>query len=427
MRVHIIVITSLLLLLPQAMLGQTFPSYESKGWWHLFLHGGTIRTRSDDGKRTGDYYLQVGSDFSLVSFDYVNGFTYGPDLTLGRMLHNKGRLEADVCVEWSAARQTMMHALAARYILPPEWQSSVEVFCSSHTDDLNADPLMDISQKQLASSLFGWNDFKLYSASRWGVKGTTLLHDDVLFGGALWHEERQEMSNHRKRNVFRIRGKSNVPMLRGHVPDSLDLGDTKLWRTDLSLTFKPGSRLYIYDDMHSSWQSLAPTFRLDAKLGWGDDDASGRDAGLRFLSLDLIMQQCISTDGGKQRLGYFASTGFFPIRHWVQVTDMHHFHASHFCWQNHMESSLRWFALLADYELSTSRQWFEAHAEYMRRRNDLFAHYVQLHLVSVAEHRLHAELSYGWQLMKDMRIGLSAGWDGSEFDGLGFNLIFVND
>ncbi len=454
MRLYtLIYLLSLLLLLPQAMLGQTsfannsatqnsrvIKKYETKGWWHLFVHGGTIRTKSSDGKRTGDHYLRVEPGGGLIGMDYVNGFTYGPDLAVGRFFDDYSRLELGAIIKWPGARKELMWDLKARYILPPEWQSSIEVFFSNQTEDFDPDPLMNSGQKQLASSLFGWNSYKLYVADRWGLRSSMLLHDDVMLEGAVWHEGREETSNHRKRNVFRMKGESNDPVMRGYKVGLTDVRNPGLWRSDLSVVLKPGSKLYIYDDMHSQWRTQAPTFRLDAKAGWGKEkcvaqmyegfwierDVCGSSE-LHYLSLDFNVRQRIGESRDKHQFEYFASAGWFPVRNYVQLPDMRHFDASHFCWQNRMESSLTWFSLLTNYELSTSKHWAEVHGEYLRRYNSFFAQYLQLHALSVAEYSMHYEFSYGWHLSKELRIGLSAGWDGSHYDGLGFNLIITNN
>jgi len=408
-------ILSLLLLLPQAMLGQTYlnqhevPKYESKGWWNLFVHGGTIRTKDETGHRVGDYYMNLESGLDLIRFDYVNGFSYGPKLTLGKMMDNLGRWETDVDVEWASSRDVLMWDLAIRYILPPEWQSRVEVFLSSHTEDFDSDPLMNQAQKQVATALFGWNGYKMYDAERFGFRGATLLHDDVMMAGAVWYENRKEERNHRKRNVFRQIGSGN---------GIVHFDDCDLWRSDLSVVVKPGSRLYVYDDMHTTWKSKAPTLRLNSHWGWKEK--------LRYVSVDLDIRQHIGDLTDKHQFDYYGSLGFFPVRDDVMLADMHHFDASHFLWQNRMESSLTWFSLLTNYERSTSKRWAELHGEYLYRHNRVFAQYVQLHYLSVADCRMHMELSYGWNLSKELRIGLSAGWDGGHYDGLGFNLIICS-
>jgi len=405
-------IISLLLTLPQAMLGQTYShshevaNYESKGWWHLLVHGGVLRTKADDGRRTGDYYLRMEPGDGLARMDYVNGFSYGPDLTLGKVLDNNSRLELDLDVEYAGSREVWMYDLGVRYILAPQWQSWVEVFVADHTYDFDPNPLMDKAQQQVAIGLVGWNRFKLYGARRQGIKGSALLHDDVLMEGGVWHERREEMRNHRKRNVFRQKGESN---------GIVHFNTCDLWRTDFSLVYKPGSTLYVYDDLHSTWKTQAPTFRLDTRWGWHEK--------LYYTSIDLNVRQHIGGRQEKHQFDYFASVGFFPVRDKVMLADMRHFDAAHFCWQNRMESSLTWFSLLTNYELSTPKQWAELHGEYLHRHNSVFAQYLQWHALSVTDHRMHTELSYGWQLSKDMRVGLSAGWDGSHFDGLGFNLI----
>lgn len=437
----IYIILGLLLVSPVVAQEQTYlPKYKSKGWWHLMTKGGIIRTR-EDGKRTGAYYMGMRNGIgSLNSFDYVNGYAFGPEVMLGKVRHDGSRIEVDSDVKYAFAREAWIWRGAIRYYFPLNGVDNIcaELFAQQHTDDYDSSPIMSFDQLQTASSLFGWNSFKLYNKEAVGLR---LKVDSEMPGLSAefkyWLERRSPLRNHRKRNVFRVQGEDNIPRLRGYdVADwqnspLLNWQRESLMRFEVTMEYTPNQTLNAEDDMHCTVdRGNSPTWGFvlcagsDAKWrAWFPGQQEKTD--WRYVSLELTARQTYQID--RRRFQYFASVGTFFDSHRVGLPDMRHFDASHFCWQNRMESSLTWFSLLTNYELSTSKHWAEVHGEYLRRYNSFFAQYLQLHVLSVAEHSMHYEFSYGWHLSKELRIGLSAGWDGSHYDGLGFNLIITNN
>ena len=95
---------------------------------------------------------------------------------------------------------------------------------------------------------------------------------------------------------------------------------------------------------------------------------------------------------------------------------MHHFDASAFALQTKPNIAL--FSLLDNYELSTSKPWVEAHAEWT---NLLW--YAQAHAVKVVGRQMHNELSGGMNLLNLMRVGVTIGLDDFNFDAVGVNLV----
>ena len=435
-------IASLLCALPLAMLGQTSLSvpparpglkkYETDGWLKLWLEGGMIRTRDAQNrdKRTGRHYLVIENGISsLVNMDYVDGYMFGPQFRLGYLDDRYGRWELDTDVKYACGRNTWMYQGALRYVLPPEYFGSVEVFGRSFTTDFDSNPIMPRRYQLLASGLFGWNGFKLYGSNSMGVKGDVALSGDFQLSGVVWYEDRERMVNHRKRNVFRVVGEDNLPRLRGHdvtafaADPLLNWNREHLTRLQMQLDYCPGRKIIVTDDMHAKERLVNPTLTLKGDAGF-DETA------VRFVSLELSIRQTeLELSPKRHWLSYYGAAGFFPLRKEVSVPDWKHFDASHYLWQT--RNSLTWFSLLTNYELSTSRNWCEAHAEWLseemllsRLTDSWLNEYLQVHYVTVAGHRPHTELSYGIDLVKQIRMGVSCGFDGSEFDGWAFNLIW---
>ncbi len=458
--------------------------YRSKGWGNLLWKGGMIRTRGVDGQRTGSHYLNLApGTSSLLRMDFVNGVTIGPEVTLGYVTEKQSRWELSANVEYAASRHAWMGEGALRYIFPPAHDSWVELFGGRRTTDYDPDPLLSNSQRQIAAGLFAWNGGKLYEAARFGLKMHRWLTRDLVVEGAFWHEARYEMTNHRRTSLFGKKPENNVPRCDigqdpmiyysgyyygyysgyggGYVeyssPDDYDFYDSDwtnspllhwqedhLCRADLTFEYTPHRVLAIADDLHSEAKSTAPTLRLALKTAWDNralllggqptdyasSISSDDDSRLRFVSTDFSIGQTIVRD--VHQVAYFASAGLFAVANNVGLQDCRHFDASHFPWVDDMNRSLTWFALLTNYEFSTDGAWLEAHGEYMRRYlGGEIGQYVQLHGVSISD-LAHIEASYGWQLAKSLRLGVSFGFDhsaddGLSYDGIGLNLIVVPD
>ena len=480
---------SLLSLLPFAADGQTSLSLQSDaaivgqehkarkfcshGWKKELLYGGVIRTKDANGQRVGDRYLVLQPGLSsLLRMDFVNGYTVGPELTLGYVCANQSRLELDANVEYGFSRHAWMGGGALRYFLPPAKDSWIELFGGRRTTDFDPSPLMDEGQQSLAVGLFGWNGHKLYEATKIGAKGRFWVARNLHIEAGAWYEGRREMTNHRKTNSLGIHPDINVPvcydmpvtygyggyssnyytdyftisysenqdfqvdpLLFWEYNPFLHWKEDHLWRADLVFEYTPKSTLVVADDMHNVVKSTKPTMRFALTSAWdgGRHQWGGKsvsynaydwNGGFRYLSFDYSIEQRLQRE--KHRFSYFGSVGCIPVNRNVGLADYRHFDAAHFCWQNSLKNSLKWFSLLTNYEASTGNAWNELHAEYQYHHNELFAQYLQMHLLHTPE-RQHLECSYGWQLVELMRIGLSVGFDeiykNFTFDGVGFNLI----
>ena len=412
-----------------AMRGQTYvlPKYKSAGWFKQLNGGGIIRTKDSDGKRVGDYYLQTSGVGSLVSAEYVDGYMVGPNLTLGHVAKDNSRLEADVMARYSFSRHCWLGGGALRFILPPEYGWQFEAYSRRMVTDFDSDPLTPFDHQLFVTGLFGWNGYKLYQRTDCGVKASMAVTDDMQVEVQLGYEDREQMDNHKKRNIFRIEAKSNIPRVRGHLVD--DVSDPLLywrkqhiWHLNAGISYSPGRVLCIYDDLHSEWKTSAPIFGLKLQAGWQDR--------IESVSTEVSVQQKIARTGSDHEFAYHVAAGFFPIRDEVSLIDYKHFDASRFRWQT--RGGLTWFALLSNYELSTCKPWAEMHGEWKSRemlfsrwfRGDWFKEYMQIHFVSTDGHRSHTELTYGTCLGKKLDVGCSWGWNGSSFDGAAFRLIW---
>lgn len=430
-----------MLTLPLAMQGQTIKRYESDGWWNALTQGTIIRTydlveecnmgnigpetlqRGFVLKRVGRHYMRFDEGIgNLVTFDYVNGYNYGPDMTFGYVSADNSRMELATELRYSDRRNRWSGELEFTYTFPPEYYSWVTLFGRRKTIDYDNYAYTSFGNNSMASTLAGWNGYKLYEAQQIGVKGSTAVSGDFQIEGAVWHEKRWQLENHRQRNLFRVKGEDNLPRLRGiDLSDSrMQWGQQKLWRADAALEYTPNRRIVCYNDLRTETLTGNPTFRLGAQSGWGD---------IKYLAIDLSVKQEIGDD--RQCFRYYVDAGFYPVgQHEIWVIDMHHFDATHMAYQR--KDNLIWFSLLSNYEMSSPNSWAEAHAEWSSCKmlltrfvdDSALKEYVQLHIATVEDYHSHTELSYGFDLSGLMRIGCSLGFDGTNFDGIGLNLVF---
>lgn len=425
------------------MQGQTIKRFESEGWWQALTQGKVIRTYAvvplnyggvldiedlKQGfaiKRVGKAYMMFDEGIgNAIQFDYVNGYSYGADMTFGTVCSQGGRLEVSPELRYSDRRHKWSGALEFRYFLPPAYYSWVELYYRNKCIDFDNYAYSTIANNSAASAIAGWNGYKLYEAQQIGFKGSMVVASDLQLEGGAWHEQRQRVENHRQRNMFRVRGEDNTPRLRGVELDNPihQWEQQKLWRIDAALEYTCNRRIMCYNDMRTEALPGNPVFRLGVQSGWGDID---------YMALDLSVKQTLGDD--RQGFRYYVDAGYYPLgKHRVGVIDMHHFDASHLVLQR--TDNLTWFSLLSNYELSSSNEWCEAHIEWnscklllTQLTNDpSLKEYLQLHYASVQGYRQHTELSYGIDLAEQMRIGCSFGWDGSNFDGIGLNIVFYN-
>ncbi len=410
-------------------------TYESPGWLQMLLGGGGIvRTHGEDGRRTGARYLEVEQGVgSLLGMNYVDGYTVGPALTLGKVNADLSRWELDVEAKYAFSRERMMGAAALRYVLAPQYCGSVTAFVRQQTVDYDEESLMPSGLQSVASTLFGWNGYKLYQSTAAGLKGEWALSRDWQVAGSVSFERRDEMRNHRKRNLFRIVGSDNVPVVRGHDVGEWNNDPLLHWRDDclarigLTLGYMPGRWVYVRDDLHHGNVTPGPVVRL--RMSAGLDAEAPHEGRLRYVGLDLSVRQTLRAADTHSGWRYVAAAGFYPVRDKVGLADMHHFDAAHFGWQ--IRDGLTWFSLLTDYELSTSRSWAEVHGEWSshnmllgRFATDWLGEYVRLHVAAVTGCRSHTEASYGVSVLDDIHIGLSVGWDALHYEGVAFNLVW---
>lgn len=431
-------------MLPMAMQGQTIRRFESKGWFEALTQGTVIRPfapeRNDYSdplvwesfdtlkgalKRVSPRYMIFDEGIgNIITFDFVNGYNYGPDLTFGYVDHNYCRWEVSPELRYSDRRHRWSGSLDFRLFLPPEYYSWIALFGRRKCLDFDNDAFASYETNSMASAIAGWNGYKLYDAQQMGLRGSAALGRDFQLEGGAWYEKRWQVENHRQRNIFRVKGEDNLPRVRGMALDDPrhQWRRMSLWRVDATLQYTPNRRIMCFNDLRTEALPGSPVFSLSAQSGWGDID---------YLALSLGVKQ--ERVGRRQGFRYMAVAGCYPLgSKEVGVIDMHHLDASHMALQR--KDNLTWFSLLSNYELSTSGSWAEAHAEWSSCRmlvtqltNDPALHeYVQWHFASVEGSRCHSELSYGFDLAGEMRIGCSLGWDGSHFDGVGLNIIFYD-
>lgn len=394
-----------------------------------------IRTRAADGTRTGNHYMRLEESLEgWMDGNFMEGNLIGPDMLLGYVDRNYGRWEIDIDAKWSLEQKEWSGIETLRYILPPQKHSWIEVFGGRKVLDYDDEPFMSYPHMSYVSSMFGWHTAKLLMRTVAGVRTNFAASGDMQVGIGLWYEYRQREWAKTRKGIEQSHKYSNVPDIRGHNTKDwmndplLAWDDEKLIRLDVRLEYTPGRTLYIMDDMTTIQKSPYPTFGLKLKTAFDHDMAKGLKS-MHYASIDLSIHHETQWKTIGQEWRYEAHAGWFPLRRKVNVADMRHFDASHFMWQD--EDPLTWFSLLKNYELSTDREWAEAHGEFssdemlltrLLRGDHTLREYVQLHAAKITGQPVHSEVSYGLDLSRMIRLGASVGFDGSEYDGVGMNI-----
>lgn len=391
---------SLLFALPLALRGQAnLPSYQAPEWLTLLAKGGVLRH--------DDFFVRIDEGLgSLVTMDYVNGFAIGPKATFGRMFKDYSRIEIDENIKWACSRETLMARGALRYVFAPQFFGFFELFGGQITNDFDRYPVMNDSERTLATSLFGWSHFKLYAQTTAGARLYGALSRDLQLTALVSWEKRRQLDNYRSTNIFGKHASDNVPVVDGKKIPSFDTD--KILRLDWQIDYIPGRMIVVTSDLDAIARSEHPTFSLRGTTGIGGQ--------LRYLSLEAMVSGRCDAWKENQKIVYQASAGFYPVRNKLLLMDMHHFDASQFVLQSKPNIAL--FSLLDNYELSTSKPWIEAHAEW-----NSVLWYAQAHAVKVVSRQMHHELSGGFSLSSLMRLGATIGFDDLTFDGIAVNVV----
>lgn len=429
-----IIICSLLGLLPSVAMGQTTASATQQWskeavqvrqkpgikWQRMLWNGGMVRTKQ------GNMYMVMPNGLDdVLGMNYVDGYTFGLHSTLGYMSSARNCLELEESVLWAEARHTWMAKGVLRWLSPVEMGMMLELHGGRHTEDLDYDPVMPVSQTLLASGLFGWNHYKLLERTDVGLRTAFPIAQGIDLKFHTSWQRRREMQNHKQRNLFGAHAQNNVPRVRMVGTDSnLRLydgeinGDIALW--GMEMVFEPKRMRYVYDDMTCTTYSPYPrtSLRIDGGAGkW------------HYLSVDLRIAQELKLTRRQDQLQYFASLGGIAKHGSLSIVDWHHLDASRFWWQG--GEVLSHFAMLDNYELSTDRAWLEVHTEWssdcmaitqLIRQADLMTEYLQAHFVKVPDHPAHWELHYGIDLMHMWRMGIGIGMDGTHYRGVVFTM-----
>lgn len=435
----------LLGLLSVTAAGQTSAPFVAKKpgveWYQMLMNGGMTRQYTDLlDKHRGWYMIMPNGLTDIITMNYVDGYSVGLHSTIGRMQLNRSRWELEESAYYAFDRKALVAKGALRYMLPVEYETVAEIYGGQFMEDFDPDPVMPRAQSLMASGICGWNHYKLYESTSAGVKLSLPLTFDLKMSAQLGWERRRPKENSKSRNLFGAHAQSNDPRVGikysaynllsslwniKTLSDSLILYDgpiaAELFKASFRFDYKRMRSLLVMDDMTVKESLSYPTISLLLDMGIGknrDED------NFRFLTVDARVGQTIACSRLTDQFIYAASVGFVLQNGNIGLADMHHFDASRFWWQR--QQSVTRFALLDNYELSTDEQWIEGHAEWNSTRmllnrivppNENWREFVQIHGVAVADHRLHWESQYGWELLNFLRVGVSVGFDDFTYRG----------
>ena len=446
MRTHIIYICGsaklllgcLLGLLSFVAAGQTSAPFVDKKpgveWYQMLMQGGMMRQYTDLlDKHRGWYMIMPNGLSDIITMNYVDGYSVGLHSTIGRMQMDRSRWELEESAYYAFDRGALVAKGALRYMLPVEYETTMEVYGGQFLEDFDTDPVMPRAQSLMASGICGWNHYKLYERTSAGVKLSLPLTFDLKMSAQVGWERRRPKENSKHRNLFGAHAQSNDPRVGvPHTANELMLYDgpiaAELAKASLRFDYLHQRSLLVVDDMTLRETLNYPMLSLLLDMGVGKNRDADR---FSFLSVDLRASQTLTLPREDDRLSYMASTGFMLRHGTIGLADMHHFDASSFWWQKKQDVSR--FALLDNYELSTANSWVEGHVEWtsrsmlfnqlVPRKYVIWREFAQLHAVKVPDHYLHWEAQYGWDIMKAIRVGVSVGFDDAKYRGTAVTMV----
>ncbi len=431
--------------------GQTSAPFVAKKegveWYQMLMQGGMMRQYTDIFDKHRGWYMTMPSGVSdIMTMNFVDGYSYGLHSTIGKMRLDRSRWELEETVRWASGRNTVVAKGALRYIWPVEYESFVELYGGQHMEDFDPDPAMPLSQSLMASGICGWNHYKLYERTSAGVRFSLPITFDLKMSASIGWERRRAKENSKSRNVFGAHAQSNDPRVGisysaynlwssiwniKTLSDSLILYDgpidAELLKASFRFDYNPMRSLMVIDDMTVKESLKYPTISLLLDLGIGKNRNADN---FKFLSVNACVNQTVECSRLTDRFLYAASMGILLNDGNVGLADMHHFDASRFWWQR--QQSVTRFALLDNYELSTYKQWLETHAEWNSTRmlltrfispTETWREFLQLHTVAVADHRIHTEAQYGWDLAQTLRVGVSVGFNDFTYRGAAVTMV----
>ena len=414
---------SLLCLLPLVAEGQTSASdasqwsnvpqvHQKEGvkWSQVLWDGGLYRK--------GQWYVQSAHGMSdLADANFVDGYSIGPHVVIGRMNKNRSRWEVEETVRWAIGRETLLAKGALRWYSPVEQGVMIEVRGGRHSEDFDHDPTMPYDLAAMASAIFGWSHFKMLERTEAGLRIALPLHAELDLKANLSWERRKALENHLHHSIFGAHARSNVPRVRdGRTVRGLTMYegpvDGQMALMNLQLNYQRNRTIYVYDDMTARIQSSSPLVSLNADAGMGT---------WHYLTLGLQVSQDVRLPRRQDRLHYHVGGGnTFSHEDELSLVDWHHFNASRFWWQG--SPDLTRFHALDNYELSTPGHWIEAHAEWKSDKmlvthfgqDPALREFVQAHALVVSDHRVHWEMEWGLEANELMRIAFGMNMNGAK-------------
>ena len=432
---HFIILSlygSLLFLLPQGAMGQTTVALQPSSPAER-LEKFAEKVRHTEWQQ-GPHRLTLPNGVSdVLSMNYVDGYSVGPHFIYSHLNNDRSGWEVEPTVRWAFSRNCMVAKASLRYLWPVEQQRFVALYGGQTMEDFDEEPVMPMQHSLMASGLFGWNHYKLVERTQAGLRASTPMGGALQLTGDVRWERRRAKQNHTGHNLFGVEAQSNVPRIRDVADEPhLTLYDgpveAELVKVGLQLDVLANKVLYVQDEWTAVALSSSPHFILKAEAGQG---VGQRWSSMRFASLDFGVRQALKLERWEDQLRYHLGLGAMWHEGEVGLADWHHLDASTFWWQ--CTDGLTHFALLDNYELSTDRWWSEAHVEWsspcmlltqLTQTSD-FRETLQLHLAHVAGRQTHWECWYGWDLLGQMKLGVTLGFDNWRYAGMAYGLVLI--
>ncbi|MDF9830141.1 DUF5686 and carboxypeptidase regulatory-like domain-containing protein [Parabacteroides sp. PF5-6] len=360
------------------------------------------------------YFRFNGLIGAVPEYNFVDGVWLGQRLTMG-MNEKKYGFSLSPSVYYTTAREAINWQIDGNLYYAPLRNGYLSLSGGNTSTDFSKDGELRLLNS-LSSLFFGENPIRFYQKRYIEAVNRIDIANGLVFMAGFSVEDRNALHNNLSYSIFSGPPHANTP--NGQV---IPMEDNRTTKYMAYLEYTPRHYYHLQGGRKRYAHSKFPTFALGYVRG-----ISNRFSNYHLI--DASIRQQIELNPFDY-LNYTLSAGAFMDGHPGALPDFKHFRTSElFITGNALENS---FSLLDNYQYSTNRRWLEAHLTYSTAYL-LIKHipFLQNYMFNESLHartlwipgKNHTELGYSIGIRNVGNIGLFAGFENGNYDGIGFTI-----
>lgn len=371
-----------------------------------------------------------------LSFNTVDGFTYGTDLRLSKGWKNNKALSIAPEVRWAFSREKLMWKMNGTYSFNPMKQRQIFFRSGNTSRDISDGGSINPFLNSVTSLFFKDNYLKLYQSAFLTTGYRTEIVNGLRFEISAGYENRKVLSNTTGFTIIK-----NSKAYTANVPDNeyLKAGsnpinalrDQKHFEIVTNVTFTPRQKYSIYNKTKVYRGSEWPAFSLTWKHGINEfSELADKYKDFDLIRVDVAAGHDIGLTG---HLTWRVSSGGFLNNRYLTWYDFVHFNAQPLpvLIDNYQDA----FRLPAYYSLATPEFFGEGHIKYNTPylllkyipgfSKTLARENLSLSWLVSRYHSNYTEIGYSiTQLFFVGELGVYAGFDNLKYRSTGVRFVF---